>query len=994
MAKYQITSPSGRIITFESDFDLSDEDIDEILLMDAQAGSDALSSFTGKGKNTTEERSELKGNISRSLGISADQFDENKGADAGIRSLVSFLPTSGEKVSALQSKFGQNNVKPLRIGGEDRIVYRDDQDGKFRLFDEQGISMKDFTSDWLGGAAPLITSVAAGTAAAVATIGSGGLAAPLAIGAASGITHAATGFIQDAVARKIGGFDQQYGESATRRGKEGLFTGAADALTAGLARPIARMWGDRAVGAGAEKISALMAKYGDEFGPLPASVRGTETEAASAMRRAAGLPKAREAKGLSSVRDRLPTSIDELRSQYGGSAEDTVKYVSDVQARTNKAVNEARMADFAETKAKEDLKKAGASANLSRTPQNQKLAKERLDAALAVRSQVDNQLEKIVKSRQSRFTSGEDIRTLRLEGKRLADEKVGKLYEEAYRRADVINGETDPIEVSGMIQRSLLKAGYELDETGQIAGRTLEIMKETFGDKLASIHNKFLRRAEERGTENLQFSELDQYVKDMGSSVQWNKFKGRKTNSDERSMLKFYEDMVSLRDKKLKNAGQPAYEKYNEAVVAYKNEVRPYIDDKVLYSSLDETGKDVNGNPLFTKPGESVIDDAIGSNQAAVSAIKNSANPDMTRAILQRDFMSKLLPKQVGKSRNPINLSPDDTQMMKTLFGKGKEGWTSARDSINSLNKLIQKHGDISSSLTPEDAATFIARKTVKEQKALESALRNKVIKNASEKKMLDDKLVKLVNNKTIEMPSDINELAGSVVNSSSTPSEVAEFMAKITDPKAADGFRQSAFDNILNESGWDSALGQRAAAGGKDLPLWQPAKMAEILRRGSDGQPATKKGRNYMAVLGEEAFEKLELYNELLTRSAKITKDNGGSIGRLVGTVGESGVPKLLIVSAAPFTSIGKRLMGVLHTSKMLEPYLRSFSNPKTIDPSALKIAMASLLSTQKGMNDLQDVGARDPEFKEWVSSYYNTVYLPNQPQPIRSPQQPNSSF
>jgi len=985
MANYQITTPSGRIIDFFSDSILSEEDIDEIIAMDAEAGSQQLANFTGKGKNTSQERSELKDYVSRSLGISPDQFDETKGADAGIRSLVGFLPTSGEKVSALQNKFGQNNVKPLRFGGEDRIAYRDDQDGKFRLFDEQGVSFKDFTADWLGGVAPLVTSVAAGTLAAGATYGSGGLAAPVAIGAAAGATQAVTGFLQDAAVRQIGGFDQQYEESAKRRGQEGLFTAGADALTAGLARPIARMWGDRAVGAGAEKISALIAKYGDEFGPLPSSVRGTEAEAAAGMRRAAALPKAREAKGLSSVRDRLPKSIDELKSQYGGSADDTIRYVSDVQERTNKAVSEARLADIAAKKAQEALQKSGQSANLSRGPLNQKLAKERLDAALAVRSQVDNQLEKIVKSRQSRYTSGEDIRTLRLEGLRLADEKVDNLYKEAYRRADVINAETDPIEVSGMIKKSLLKAGYEIDETGQISGRTLEVMKETFGDKLASIHNRFLRRAEERGTENMQFYELDEYVKEMGSSVRWDKFKGRKTNSDERSMLKFYEDMVELRNKKLKNAGQPAYKKYTEAVQAYKNEVRPYVDDKVLSSSLDEIGKDIDGKPIFNKAGEKVIDDAIGSNQAAISTIKNSANPDMTRAILQRDFMSKLLPKQVGKSRNPINLSPDDIQMMKTLFGKGKEGWTSARDAINSLNKLIKKHGDISTSLTPEDAANFIARKTLKEQKALETALRNKVIKNAAESKILDDKLVKLVNNKTIEMPSDVNELVNNVVGSSSTPSEVAEFMAKFTDPKAAEGFRRSAFDNILNESGWDSSLAQRAAAEGKDLPLWQPAKMAEILRRGADGKPATKKGRNYMEVLGEEAFEKLELYNELLTRSAKITKDNGGSIGRLVGTIGESGVPKILIVSAAPFTAVGKRLMGVLHTSSLLEPYLRSFSNPKTIDPTALKVAMASLLSTQKGINDLQDAGAKDPEFKKWVDEYYNSVYVPNQPQPLQ---------
>lgn len=983
MPNYQITTPGGRTIKFASNSNLSEEDIDEIIAMDAGAGSQQLADFTGKGKNTKQERSELKDYISRSLGVSADQFDETKGADAGLRSLVGFLPTNGEKVSALQGKFGQNNVKPLRFGGEDRIAYRDDQDGKFRLFDEQGISFKDFTADWLGGAAPLAASVVAGTAAAAATIGSGGLAAPLAIGAASGATHALTGFLQDTAARQIGGFDQQYGESIKRRGKEGLFTAGADALTAGLARPIARAWGDRAVGAGSRKISDLMSKYGDDFDSLPASVRGTESEAVAGMRRSSSLPSGREARQLSELRDRLPRSIDELRGQYGGSADDTIKYVSDVQARTNKIVNDARAADFAFKASERGLKNAQGSAKLkfkeSVNSAKKKSVKDQLDTALAMRNQIDSQLEKVVKGRQARFTSGEEIRSLRIEGQRLANERVGGLYDEAYRLADVASSETNPIEVSSMIEKSLSKAGYELDETGQIAGRTLETMKETFGDKLAGIHNKFLRRSETRGTENMPFSELDQYVKDMGNSVNWNRIKSRKTSSDERSMVNFYEDMVALRDKKLKDAGKPAYKKYYEAKDAYKDEVRPFVDDKTLSSSLDEP---VKGSNKYSKAGEDVFEDALRSNQAAVAAIKHSASPETTRKILQRGLMNKLLPKQTGGSRKPINLSPDDLQMMKTLFGKGKAGWTSERSAVNSLNKLINKYGDISSTFTPEDAVTFVAKKTVKEQKALEKSLEKKLIKNATEKKTLSDNLVKSVNNKSIEMPSDVNELVESVLNSSSTPSEVAEFMGKFTDPKAAEGFRRSAFDNILNESGWDSPLSQRAASGGNDLPLWEPASLTKILRRGADGKPATKKGRNYLEVLGEEAFEKLELYNELLTRSAKITKDNGGSIGRLVGTLGESGIPKLLIVSAAPFTAVGKRLMGVLNTSNLLEPYLRSFTNPKTIDPTALKVAMASLLSTQKGMNDLQDAGVRDPEFKEWVSEYYNSVYVPNQPQ------------
>lgn len=979
---YTIKSPSGREVTFDSDREIDEKDANEVLAMDAQAGTDALASFTGKGKDKAAERSELKKNISRSLGISDDQFDENKGADAGTRALAALLPTSGEKVNVLQKKFGQNNVKPLRIGGKDRIAYRDDQDGKFRLFDEQGFSLKDITSDWAGEVVPLAASVIAGTAAATATAFSGGLAAPLAIGAAAGAAQAATGFMQDVAVRALTGQEQQYGEAAKRRAKEGVFTAGADAITAGFARPIARMWGDRAVNAGAEKISKLMAKYGGDFDTLPASVRGTGEEAASALKRAAALPNAREARGLSSVRDRLPQSIDDLRSQYGGSADDTIRYVSGVKAKADDMVAQARRAELEFTSAERGLRQAKGSAKEqfrdATTAAKKQAVNDRLQAAEAMRGQIDNQLEKIVKGRQARAVSGEELRTLRLEGQRLAELRVGGLYEEAYRRANVANAETNPMEVSNMIGDTLKRAGYELDDVGQISGKTLETMKETFGDKLGRIYNNFLKRGMTRGVESMQFSELDQYVREIGSSVNWKKFSSKSTNADERAFKKFYDDMVKLRDRKLKDAGQPAFNKYNEASLAYKKEVRPYVDDANLASSGEEITK---GEGNYTQASERVTDNALGSNQAAERAIKHSSNPDITRKVLQRQFMSKILPRQVGNTRKQINLSADDTQMLKTLFGTGDKGWTSERGSVNALNKLISKYGDLSEKLSTDELASFVARKTVKEQGILEKALEKKLSKQAAEKKFLNDKLVKMVNDRSIEMPADINMLADDVMSSAKTPSEMREFMGRFKDEKAREGFQRSTFDNLLNKSGWDSVASQRSVKG--DKALWEPAAMERILRRGADGQPATNEGRKYLEVLGEEAFERLELFNELLTRSAKLTKDNGGSIGRLVSTFSaDTGVPRLLVVSAAPFTAVGKRLMGVLHTSELLEPYLRSFSNPKSINPKALKNVMASLLSTQKGMTDLQDEASRDPEFSQWVSEYYNTVYIPERGQ------------
>lgn len=982
MARYELKSPGGRSIKVDVDGDMDETIANEIMSADSEAAYKKLSSFSGKGKNKKEERAELKKNISQALGISDDQFDETRGADFKTRSLVDFLPTQSEKVSQLQKKYGENNVKPLRVGGDDRIVFRDDTDGKFRLFDEQGFSMKDLTADIAGEVVPTVASIGAAIPAAAATIGSGGIAAPLAIGAASGTAHAVTGFVQDMAARQLSGQDQQYGEAVKRRGVEGLITGGADALTAGVARPIARMWGDRAVGAGAEKISSLMKKYDVDYGKLPSGVTGTSSEASAALKRAGNLPKGAEAKQLSNVRDRIPGSLQELRESFGGTADDTIRYVKEVQARADDAVNAAQKAKIDADAAKANLSRSKGQAT-AEFPDAQSAARgaqadEALNAARAMRNQIDEQLEKVVRGRRARADSGEDLRLLRLQGQEIAEKRVKGLYTEAYRRADVMNAETSPTEVGAMMQEALGNAGYALNEVGEIGGKTLEGMKDTFGDKLGRIYNRFLQRANSRGLENMQFSELDEYVRAMGSAVNWKKFSGKNASPDERAFKKFYDDMVKLRNKKLDDAGVPAKEKYMEATEAYKKEVRPYVDDNLLAASGREITR---GTGEYDLPPEQIVDRALASNQAATRFIDRASNPDLARKILQQQFLAKKLPQQAGQARKEIPLSADDTKMMQTLWGKGKEGWTNPRNEIRSLNKLIAKYGDAAETISPLDRAKFIASKTKKEQRALEKAMEQQLKTAKAEKDLLSDKLVGLVNNRVIEIPADVNSFAREVMTSAKTPSELKQFMDNITDPNAKAGLQRAIFDNLLKESGWDSAMAQRSVAGGKDLPLWEPKAMQQFLRRGPNGQPATADGKKLLVALGEEGYERLELYNELLTRASKVTNDNAGSIGRLVATsAGESGVPKILVVSAAPFTAVGRRLMGVLHTTDMLEPYLRSFSNPKSINPTALKNAMTITLSTNKGRAALQDEAKRDPEFARWVEQYYNQVYIPDQ--------------
>lgn len=980
MAIYELKQPGGRSFKVNFDREMTQQDADEILAQDAAEGVSKLAAFTGKKKSRREERAELKENISQALGIDSSQFNENEGADTITRGLVDFLPTQEEKVAALQKKYGESNVRPLRIGGDDRIVFRAD-DGKFRLFDEQGFSLKDITSDIAGEVIPTATSIAAGLSAGAATIGSGGLVAPLAIGAAGGVTQGSVGFLQDIAVRAIAGEEQQFGESAKRAAGEALFTGVVDATTAGTGRFISRLWGDRVVGQSAERISTLMKKYDVDM-QLPASVRGTEDEVLSSLKRTANLPKGAEARKLGNVRDSISKEVDDLRSLYGGSAEDMVRYVRGVQQRADELTQKALADDLAADRAVRALDEAKGRAGIQIEKQQAKLAKQqtadRLKKAKIMRDEIDANLEKIVGKRISSAKHGEDLRLLRLEGQRLAEKRSGELYKEAYRRANVMNAETNADEITTMISKALQDAGYELDENGMISGKVMQTMKDTFGDKLGRIHNSILYRLQTR-TENLQFSELDEYVRAMGRAVPWNKLSKKVSSPDERAFRSFYEKMVKLRDKKLKSAGVPAQRKYQQAVKDYKTNVRPYVDDPNLFAAGEEI---TQGTGQYKQPPEQVLSRALGSNQAAERMIARSSSPDATRKILQEAWLEKKLPRQVGEKRQQISLSTDDIQMMKTLFGTGKDGWTQPRANINALNRLITKYGNAGNdALSKMDKAKFIQAKTKAEQRAIEKATAKKMASAKERDEYLKDNLVKMILNNEIDVNADVAVLAGKILDSAKTPSDITKIMSKMT-PEARESFRRSAFDNLLTRSGWDSATAQRSVVG--DKPLWQPGKMQSILRRGPNkadgslGDPATNEGKKFLAALGDEGFEKMELYNELLGRAAKVTKDNEASLGRAVLSSGQSGVPKILIVSAAPFTFIGRRLMGILHSSDMLEPFIRSFTNPKEINQTAFKNSMMVLFGTQKGIRALRAESERDSEFANWVSQYYNQVYIP----------------
>lgn len=177
---------------------------------------------------------EIHGHLARVLDAPKNKVDIETGLDGANRAKLALLPTPEEKLSYLQARY-PNGVDQIDISGTPAYVLKK-PDGGYLLADELGTSVKDFTADIAGEAIPMMVAGATG----YATRGLG----PKAQSAAVNVAQAATGFVQDIVARKSLGLDANLGEAASRRGKEAITGMAIDGASKLLIGPLARRIGE------------------------------------------------------------------------------------------------------------------------------------------------------------------------------------------------------------------------------------------------------------------------------------------------------------------------------------------------------------------------------------------------------------------------------------------------------------------------------------------------------------------------------------------------------------------------------------------------------------------------------------------------------------------------------------------------------------------------------------------------------------------------------
>ena len=325
MPIFDITDDStGQVLSLEGDNAPEAGDIPALFQQFRKGASDTLSegkfkfdeNFTKRDKSG--QNKEIRSLVAQAIGVGDGAVDVEQGMGFIGRSKLSALSTEGDKIKHLEDTYGAENVKHLNIDGKDSLFYRDENEtsGMFRIVDERGTSISDFTADLLG-FVPEVAGAVAGAAkgAALGTAiapGVGTLVGGVLGAAAGGFT---AGAAQDVAVRAASGEDIQLGEIAGRRGKEAAIGVVADVALLGtgrIASKFLRRAGLRetAGDAFADSVQAIKEAGGEvgETTGLKAGGKALEREAEVAAAR----PSSKVAKIRESNRQSLINLADEM----------------------------------------------------------------------------------------------------------------------------------------------------------------------------------------------------------------------------------------------------------------------------------------------------------------------------------------------------------------------------------------------------------------------------------------------------------------------------------------------------------------------------------------------------------------------------------------------------------------------------------------------------------------------------------------------------------
>ena len=129
-----------------------------------------------------------------------------------------------------------------------------------------------------------------------------------------------------------------------------------------------------------------------------------------------------------------------------------------------------------------------------------------------------------------------------------------------------------------------------------------------------------------------------------------------------------------------------------------------------------------------------------------------------------------------------------------------------------------------------------------------------------------------------------------------------------------------------------------------------------------------SQKRAQWEAMLGKETVADIEKLNKWLLSSAELRDTTQEGIGKLVTSTGASGTPNVLFVSPQLPRWLGRKMLGVIHTSPMARSMMVRYLREGEIDEELFQRLFYVAMGTQRGMDAVSSEMAKDPAFSEWM--------------------------
>ena len=875
------------------------------------------------------KRAEMSKFIARSMGLRDSEVDVTQGMGTYGRLKLSFQPTEQDKVKHLEDTYGRENIRALDIGGKTKILYRDAQEtnNQFRAVDEEGTSIADFFGDTAGAALPIAGAIGA----AVAT---GGASIPLtALAAAGGGFVAGAG--QDIAVRAASDEDIRLGEIGRRRGIETAIGIPIDLVTGVGGRIISKSVGKRTVEKAAgdltKQVDDLLTRFDPDANIQLTPAQATNVDASLAQSVRAGIDEGgAESRALALQRDQIG-KLERILRGDSGIADEPIEDV--MQAVTER---QFKLIDAYEARAKrlntqaidaEALAKKQTSAQ-KRSVTKQKQAE--LDAELkAMRDEAEAGIRKITKGRQRLESSnGDAIRKQQEAGFANTQNTSKGLYQEFYRRVNTQQAFTPASKVQKVLD--------------QIDDKTL------IPDSPEMRGLNSLRQRVASG-KDLNFKELDSFIRDVTDGIRYNKtfgFKQSELNLRNmgKKLDKLRTDAMSA-PKKLGGlgAGTEARKAYLQAQSHYKNKVLPFFDgDRKANLARIAGGSQVAPGAR----GETVLSRTFATRESVRDALESGVN----RATLKEAYIEQAVRAADG---GQIKM---DQNVLAALYSNSDKGVRVMSD-IRKINEALKKGGQdvrVDADEIRQVMETF-------EPKARAKALRAITEKKAMEakaKKARQNALVKISKGE-MPTPDDIHHFVNDIAKM--RPGQIAKLMERLPSDRARASLGRSAFDSLMEKAGKASAKAQRTGKATDSQALWEPDTMSRILNNSAER-------KQWEALMGKDVVADLDKLNNWLLSSSSITRDMAEGIGRFVTSTGASGTPNVLFVSPQLPRWIGRKILGIVHTSPLTRAMMMRKLKTSELDEQAVMNLFYVAMGTQRGMSAISDEMAKDPTFSAWV--------------------------